>query len=97
MYGEDVYFGRGLNSSQMVHAPTMLVLHEGNASSRQGSEFYEERMTAAHWILANKLSTEVVDKFILYGCRFILLGLRAMKMKLLKYRELRVPRAGQSD
>lgn len=56
MYGEDVMLGARLGPQRMAHVPEILVRHAGNAGSGQGSAFYEERMVAAHWLLARKLS-----------------------------------------
>ena len=56
MYGEDVMLGARLGPQRMVHVPEVLVRHAGNAGSGQGSAFYEERMVAAHWLLARKLA-----------------------------------------
>lgn len=56
MYGEDVMLGARLGPQRMAHVPEILVRHTGNAGSGQGSAFYEERIVAAHWLLARKLS-----------------------------------------
>ena len=58
MYGEDVELGCRLSREPgtMLYLPTVLVQHEGSASSGLGTPFYEARMVAAHLILARKLA-----------------------------------------
>lgn len=77
MYGEDVMLGARLGSQRMVHVPEVLVRHAGNAGSGQGSAFYEERMVAAHWLLARKLSRSRSEYIINLLGRFLMLPTRA--------------------
>ncbi|TSE27975.1 Glycosyl transferase family 2 [Tepidimonas thermarum] len=46
MYGEDVMLGWRLGASRMAHVPQVLAWHEGSASSRNGSWFYETHVVA---------------------------------------------------
>lgn len=80
MYGEDCELGWRLGSSagSMVYVEETLVYHEGTASSGLGSKFYEERMVAAHWLLARKLASGVLDKWLLYLFRSLTLTARGV-------------------
>lgn len=78
MYGEDAMLGWRLGAKRMVHVPQVLVHHEGNASSRNGSAFYEQQIAAGHWRLAKKLARTRAEVFLLLGCRFISLSARAL-------------------
>lgn len=77
MYGEDVMLGWQLGSKRMAYVPNALVRHEGSASSRIGSIFYETHVVAAHWRLARKLSRSRLDQFVLLACRCTSLPVRA--------------------
>lgn len=77
MYGEDVMLGARLGPQRMVHVPRVLVRHAGNAGSGQGSAFYEERMVAAHWLLARKLSRSRSEYFSNLLGRWLMLSARA--------------------
>jgi GT2 family glycosyltransferase len=80
MYGEDAELGCRLAKTpgSMVAIPDILVLHEGSASSSQGSPFYEQRMVAAHFILARKLARNRGDWVLMVLARALTLGLRAI-------------------
>ena len=78
MYGEDIELGFRFPASGIVHVPEVVVMHEGSVSSKLGSIFYESRMVAAHWLLAQKLACHSSEKFILYLLRFLLLPMRAL-------------------
>jgi GT2 family glycosyltransferase len=80
MYGEDCELGWRLSHrpQSTVYVEETLVFHEGTASSGLGSVFYEERMVAAHWILAKKLATNAVEKWLLYAGRSVMLSTRAL-------------------
>ncbi len=77
MYGEDVMLGARLGPQRMAHVTEILVRHAGNAGSGQGSAFYEERMVAAHWLLARKLSHSRPGYIINWLGRFLILPARA--------------------
>ena len=79
MYGEDMALGwqQANNDHWCVHVPGVWVLHEGSASSGMGSEFYETRMVAAHFLLARKLATGRLDYGVLIFARFLTLTTRA--------------------
>lgn len=78
MYGEDAMLGWRLGAHRMVHVPSILVWHEGNASSRYGSPFYEQHIVAWHWRLAKKLARTRSEAFLLLGCRVVSLSARAL-------------------
>lgn len=85
MYGEDWVLGWKLTQGRMVHVPQTLVFHEGSASSGLGSEFYEERMVAAHWLAARKLSRGVLDYWLLMLGRLFYLSMRGV-LRSMRYR-----------
>lgn len=87
MYGEDVMLGARLGPQRMVHVPRVLVRHAGNAGSGQGSAFYEERMVAAHWLLARKLATNRLELGLFLLGRAISLPARAL-LRALRQRSL---------
>lgn len=83
MYGEDVMLGYRLGEAGMVHVPKLLVRHEGSASSGVGSQFYESRMVAAHWLLAGKmadgrwaLAVNLLGRMVMLGGRSLVRSLR---------------------
>lgn len=78
MYGEDVMLGARLGPQRMVHVPEVLVRHAGNAGSGQGSAFYEERMVAAHWLLARKLAKSRLELGLYLLGRALSLPARAL-------------------
>lgn len=98
MYGEDIELGARLSqrNGAMVHLPNLLVHHEGSASSRIGSPFYEARVVAAQWIIARKLSKGYFDRLLVMVLRGAWLGLRSL-VRSLRFRSLiplRALRAG---
>ncbi|CAI8832613.1 GT2 family glycosyltransferase [Methylocaldum szegediense] len=78
MYGEDVMLGWRLGAARMTHVPQVLVWHEGSASSRNGSVFYETRTAAGHWLLAHKLARSPLEHAMLLSGRMLGLGARAV-------------------
>jgi hypothetical protein len=80
MYGEDWLLGWHLRHSltAIVHVPEVLVEHEGSASSGLGSEFYENRMVAAHLILAQKMANNPTHYALLLMGRMFTLPVRAL-------------------
>ena len=87
MYGEDVMLGARLGPRRMVHVPRVLVRHAGNAGSGQGSAFYEERMVAAHWLLARKLAKNRLELGLYLLGRALSLPARAL-LRALRQRSL---------
>lgn len=87
MYGEDVMLGARLGPQRMVHIPRVLVRHAGNAGSGQGSAFYEERMVAAHWLLARKLAKNRLELGLYLLGRALSLPARAL-LRALRQRSL---------
>lgn len=83
MYGEDCALGLRFSAGgEIVHLPDVLVRHEGTASSGLGSRFYEERMVAAHFILAAKLGANPMSQALYIGMRILVLGARAARRSL---------------
>jgi N-acetylglucosaminyl-diphospho-decaprenol L-rhamnosyltransferase len=80
MYGEEIELGWRLRARQraMVCVDDVLVEHEGSASSRLGSQFYEARVVAAHLILARKLAHNRIETRLLYAVRVPTLLSRAL-------------------
>lgn len=81
MYGEDCALGWRLRNepAALVHVPEILVEHRGSASSGLGSPFYEERMVAAHWLLAGKLAGAGLSRrWLLFCARALMLSARAV-------------------
>ncbi|MGC1549553.1 MAG: glycosyltransferase [Rhodanobacter sp.] len=89
MYGEEIELGWRLREKQdaMAHVSDALVQHEGSASSRLGSLFYETRVVAAHLILARKLARSRIDVWLLYMLRLPVLLARAT-VRSLRFRSL---------
>ena len=87
MYGEDMEQGYRLGKQQMAHVPSVWVRHDGSASSGLGSVFYETRMVAAHWLLAEALSRNRIDLGIQYLGRAMALTARAL-LRAGRYRSL---------
>lgn len=81
MYGEDMELGWRLRNEPeaLVHVPELLVFHEGSASSKLGSTFYEERLVACHLILTKKLASQNIFRHAaLYALRLLVLSARAI-------------------
>jgi GT2 family glycosyltransferase len=87
MYGEDMELGFRLPAHAVVHVPEAIVIHEGSASSKLGSIFYESRMVAAHWLLAQKLAKNRLEKFMFHFFRCFLLPARGL-IRSLRFRSL---------
>jgi GT2 family glycosyltransferase len=83
MYGEDCALGlRYRGGLEIVYLPEVLVRHDGTASSGLGSRFYEERMVAAHLILAGKLSDNPLARILYRVMRVLVLCARAARRSL---------------
>ncbi|MDH1076024.1 hypothetical protein N5C93_24640 [Pseudomonas nitroreducens] len=83
MYGEDCALGlRYRGRGDIMYLPKVLVRHDGTASSGLGSRFYEERMVAAHLILAGKLSSNPLGRALYRGTRVLVLSARAVRRSL---------------
>lgn len=87
MYGEDVKQSYDLGEHSFVHIKDALVYHEGSASSKIGSLFYETHLVIAHWLLANKLTENRFKCISAYIGRIITLSLRAI-VRTVRYRNL---------
>ncbi|MDR1888726.1 MAG: glycosyltransferase [Zoogloeaceae bacterium] len=79
MYGEDCALGIRFQAPEdIIWLEKVLVFHEGSASSGLGSPFYEERMVAAHLLLARYIAKSRFYYLILLSIRFIVLPVRAL-------------------
>jgi len=88
MYGEDWLLGWKLREQEkMLHVPETLVFHEGSASSGLGSEFYETRMVAAHWLSVGKLAENRWDYLLLMVGRLLMLSIRG-GVRVIRYRSI---------
>lgn len=87
MYGEDWLLGwfLGRQNGSLVHVPQTLVMHDGSAGSGLGTPFYEERMVAAHLIMAQKLAQNRFDLSALLLGRISMLIIRSA-VRTLRYR-----------
>jgi GT2 family glycosyltransferase len=87
MYGEEIELGWRLRAraGAMACINDILVEHEGSASSRLGSPFYEARLVAAHLLLARKLASNHVDACLLCAIRVPVLLSRAL-LRSLRFR-----------
>ncbi|HKJ32414.1 MAG TPA: hypothetical protein VKA34_11335, partial [Balneolales bacterium] len=77
MYGEDVELSYRLGVNKLTHINKTLAFHEGNASTKNGSLFYESHILNSHFLLAKKLSKTRIDFYILILFRTIIMSLRA--------------------
>lgn len=80
-YGEDVELSARLRAEgrQLVPTANACIKHEGSASARRGSLFYEYHVNRAHWLLARALYPRSrVRRCIALCARCILLPLRAI-------------------
>ena len=87
MYGEDMELGFRLPSHVMIHVADAIVVHEGSASSKIGSAFYENRMVAAHWLLARRLARNRFEKLAFYMLRCFSLPARGL-IRSLRFKSL---------
>jgi GT2 family glycosyltransferase len=88
MYGEDCELGYRLSKpSDILYLNQILVSHEGSASSGLGSEFYEERIVASHFLMVEILTNSKVIFFIYIVGRFFALSLRAI-VRAFRYKSL---------
>lgn len=78
MYGEDIEIGWRLGPSRMVHVSDIRVWHEGSATARNRSLFYETHINAGHWLLAQKIARSRSERFVLMAGRLISLTARAL-------------------
>lgn len=88
-YGEDIELGwrlLGLGIGQ-IPVSQAVVDHEGSASSRNGSLFYEYHMARAHLLLPRKLSEPGIGRCAMLLARAVSLPLRAM-VRSLRFRSL---------
>ncbi|GAB6068647.1 hypothetical protein JCM13664_19670 [Methylothermus subterraneus] len=87
MYGEDVELGWRLGSSRMIYVPSAKVRHEGSATSRMGTSFYETRLVESHLRLIGKLASNRLDRGLLFLGRLLTLPVRTL-VRTLRYRSL---------
>ena len=87
MYGEDVELGWRLGVQRMVYVPSAKVQHEGSASSRMGTLFYETRLVESHLRLTSRLAGSWFGRLPLLLGRLITLPARAL-VRSIRYRSL---------
>lgn len=89
-YGDDVEFGFRMGSLgvPLLDVPVATVIHEGSASSTNGSLFYEYHMARAHLVLVSRLGYRGVARIGLLAARSLTLVARA-GVRSLRYRSLR--------
>jgi GT2 family glycosyltransferase len=79
MYGEDCELGSRLSRpGEIIYLDRILVDHEGSVSSRIGSKFYEDRLVAAHLMMAKVLAKTRFQFFSYIGARVLTLTARAV-------------------
>lgn len=79
-YGEDIELGWRLTALgiEQVPVPEAMVNHDGSASSRNGSMFYEYHINRAHWLLARKTAKNRGEYVAALVARIIILPLRSI-------------------
>jgi GT2 family glycosyltransferase len=89
-YGDDVELGYRMGSLgvPLLDVPGATVLHEGSASSTNGSLFYEYHMARAHLLLVSRLGYRGAARIGLLATRAFTLLARA-GVRSLRYRSLR--------
>lgn len=88
MYGEDVALGIRFGiGSEIIFLAEVLVDHEGSASSRLGSRFYEERVVAAHFLVVSALTRNGLKRAALVLSRIPFLLGRAL-LRSFRFRSL---------
>ncbi|MEN9726130.1 MAG: hypothetical protein RL434_496 [Pseudomonadota bacterium] len=78
-YGEDVELAWRLahEGRKVVRCPTAVFQHEGAASARRGSLFYEYHTARGHWLLASRLNPGVLPCLLAILGRCLILPMRA--------------------
>jgi GT2 family glycosyltransferase len=79
-YGEDIELGWRLTALGIDQVPVAkaMVNHEGSASSRNGSMFYEYHINRGHWLLARKTSKNRGEYIAALAARLIILPFRSI-------------------
>lgn len=78
-YGDDVELGyrMGVAGVALLDIPAAKVIHEGSASSTNGSLFYEYHMARAHLLLVSRLGYRGIARAGLFVVRSVVLTARA--------------------
>lgn len=86
-YGDDVELGYRMGASEvaLLDVPEAVVIHEGSASSTNGSIFYEYHMVRAHLLLVSRLGYRGPPRVALLATRAAMLTARAC-VRGLRYR-----------
>ncbi|CAN7460944.1 hypothetical protein LJR143_002868 [Pseudoxanthomonas sp. LjRoot143] len=94
MYGEDVELSwRMYGMTARLHLlDRSFVLHEGSASSGPASAAYERFLVRSHWLLAEKLASNALEKLLMYVLRVPVLFARA-SVRAWRYRSMMPLRA----
>jgi GT2 family glycosyltransferase len=89
-YGDDIELGHrmGALGVPLLDVREGTVIHEGSASSTNGSLFYEYHMARAHLLLVSKLGYRGLARATLLATRGVTLTARA-SVRSLRYRSLR--------
>ncbi|HEY4146299.1 glycosyltransferase family 2 protein [Pinirhizobacter sp.] len=78
-YGDDIELSHRMAARgvALVEVPGALLVHEGSASSRMGSLFYEYHMARAHLLVTGRLGYRLPGRLGLLVCRVFTLAARA--------------------
>lgn len=78
-YGEDVELSDRLAraGARIIHAQHIGFHHEGAASARRGSLFYEYHIVRGHWLLATRLNQGAARRLLAILARAVILPMRA--------------------
>lgn len=87
MYGEDVELSWRLGVNRIVFVSAAKVMHEGSATSKLGTAFYETLLVESHLRLIDKLAQTRFDRRLLLLGRLVSLPARAL-MRTWRYRSL---------
>jgi len=89
-YGDDIELGFRMQRQgvALVDVPGALVVHQGSASSGNGSLFYEYNMSRAHLLLVSRLGYRSLARVYLLASRVLFLALRAT-VRTVRYRSFR--------
>ena len=79
-YGDDIELSHRMAAGgvALVEVPGALLVHEGSASSRMGSLFYEYHMARAHLLITGRLGYRLSGRLCLLTCRVFTLTARAL-------------------
>lgn len=76
-YGEDIMLGYNSFNYNIKECSDAFVYHETSSSSKNGSLFYEYHINRAHWLLANTLAKNTLERVVFTLSRCFILPMRA--------------------